>query len=109
MKVVMSWHNNANDLIIVRPDGLLDESSLHGACPVLKVSEDLIFYHSFEFPELNLLMTSHPIISWYHQGTKWGANLWVWNGCRYSQCKGDPLNPAAELPDTLKAPFPGGI
>lgn len=36
------WYNNANNLIIVRPDGLLDESSLHGACPVLKVSEEFI-------------------------------------------------------------------
>ncbi|KAL3810907.1 hypothetical protein ACHAXA_008757 [Cyclostephanos tholiformis] len=61
-----------------RPDGRLDETSLHGACPVLK-------------------------------GTKWGANVWVWNACRYSQCKVDPLNPAAELPETMKAPFPGGV
>lgn len=44
-----------------RPDGNLDPSSLHGACPVLK-------------------------------GTKWGANLWVWNACRYSQCKVDPID-----------------
>ena len=58
-----------------RPDGELDPSSLHGACPVL-------------------------------QGTKWGANLWVWNACRYSQCN-NPLQPGLELPDELKAPFPG--
>ena len=61
-----------------RPDGELDENSLHGACPVLK-------------------------------GMKWGANLWVWNACRYSQCEDDPLNPAEELPDELKAPFVGGV
>lgn len=60
-----------------RPDGKLDENSLHGACPVLK-------------------------------GTKWGANLWVWNACRYSQCQSDPMNPAEELPDEMKAPFQGG-
>mmetsp|Transcript_1650 Transcript_1650/g.3936 ORF Transcript_1650/g.3936 Transcript_1650/m.3936 type:complete len:484 (-) Transcript_1650:79-1530(-) len=59
------------------PDGHLDPSSLHGACPVLK-------------------------------GTKWGANLWVWNACRYSQCKEDPLQPAEELPKEMKAPFGGG-
>lgn len=39
------------------------------------------------------------------KGQKWGANLWVWNACRFSQCKGDPLNPADELPDTMKAPY----
>jgi len=61
-----------------RPDGHLDASSLHGACPVLK-------------------------------GTKWGANLWVWNACRYSQCQDDPLHPAEELPEVMKAPFPGGV
>ena len=39
------------------------------------------------------------------KGTKWGANLWVWNACRYSQCKEDPLNPTKELPEEMKAPF----
>eukprot|EP00584_Thalassiosira_punctigera_P004360 CAMPEP_0172533672 /NCGR_PEP_ID=MMETSP1067-20121228/6287_1 /TAXON_ID=265564 ORGANISM="Thalassiosira punctigera, Strain Tpunct2005C2" /NCGR_SAMPLE_ID=MMETSP1067 /ASSEMBLY_ACC=CAM_ASM_000444 /LENGTH=492 /DNA_ID=CAMNT_0013318337 /DNA_START=38 /DNA_END=1516 /DNA_ORIENTATION=+ len=43
------------------------------------------------------------------KGTKWGANLWVWNACRYSQCQGDPLHPAEELPEVMKAPFPGGV
>jgi prolyl 4-hydroxylase len=28
-------------------------------------------------------------------GTKWGANVWVWNACRFSMCK-DPMNPAGE-------------
>ena len=42
------------------------------------------------------------------KGTKWGANLWVWNACRYSQCKQDPMNPAQELVETMKAPYPGG-
>lgn len=42
------------------------------------------------------------------KGQKWGANLWVWNACRFSQCKGDPLHPADELPDTMKAPYGGG-
>uniref|UniRef100_A0A7S2A4Z6 Fe2OG dioxygenase domain-containing protein n=1 Tax=Ditylum brightwellii TaxID=49249 RepID=A0A7S2A4Z6_9STRA len=42
-----------------------------------------------------------PILS----GTKWGANLWVWNACRYSLCKVDPHHPAAELPPNMKAPF----
>ncbi|KAL7547672.1 hypothetical protein ACHAWF_010953 [Thalassiosira exigua] len=42
------------------------------------------------------------------KGTKWGANLWVWNACRYSQCREDPLHPAAELPYGLKAPFLSG-
>lgn len=55
-----------------RPDGQLDEASLHGACPVLA-------------------------------GTKWAANLWVWNACRFNQCRHDPLNPAKELPDQLRA------
>jgi prolyl 4-hydroxylase len=59
------------------PDGRLDGTSLHGACPVLT-------------------------------GTKWGANLWVWNACRFGQCKGDPLDPAGELPAGLKAPFEAG-
>ena len=57
-----------------KPDGKLDPSSIHGACPVLT-------------------------------GTKWGANLWVWNACRFGQCKVDPLNPAGELAKGLKAPF----
>jgi prolyl 4-hydroxylase len=38
-------------------------------------------------------------------GTKWGANLWVWNACRYSMCHNDPLQPASELSANLKAPF----
>ena len=38
-------------------------------------------------------------------GTKWGANLWVWNACRFGQCKVDPLDPAGELSKELKAPF----
>jgi prolyl 4-hydroxylase len=29
-------------------------------------------------------------------GAKWGANLWVWNACRFGQCQKDPLNPAGE-------------
>ena len=43
------------------------------------------------------------------KGTKWGANLWVWNACRYSQCQEDPLHPSEELPTELKAPFAGGV
>jgi len=43
------------------------------------------------------------------KGTKWGANLWVWNACRYSQCQEDPLHPSEELPMELKAPFAGGV
>ena len=23
-------------------------------------------------------------------GTKWAANVWVWNGCRYGVCKNPP-------------------
>eukprot|EP00937_MAST-01D_sp_MAST-1D-sp2_P005438 g5438.t1 len=38
------------------------------------------------------------------KGTKWAANLWVWNACRFGQCRGDPLQPAAELGPKLKAP-----
>ena len=30
------------------------------------------------------------------KGTKWGANLWVWNACRYSLCK-TPLEPTKDL------------
>mmetsp|Transcript_29826 Transcript_29826/g.45735 ORF Transcript_29826/g.45735 Transcript_29826/m.45735 type:complete len:407 (+) Transcript_29826:68-1288(+) len=29
------------------------------------------------------------------KGTKWGANVWVWNACRYSMCK-DGMQPAEE-------------
>ena len=82
-----------------RPDGELDVNSLHGACPVLKgelhkiMSCDAFFIIRFAL--------------W--KGMKWGANLWVWNACRYSQCDKDPLNPAAELPGELKASFAGGI
>ena len=42
------------------------------------------------------------------KGTKWGANLWVWNSCRYSLCNVDPLNPAGELPFNMSAPYEGG-
>ena len=42
------------------------------------------------------------------EGTNWGANVWVWNACRYSRCEKDPTRPAEELPEELKAPFPGG-
>lgn len=55
--------------------------------------------------DINSLHGACPVL----KGTKWGANLWVWNACRYSQCKGDPLHPAEELPDTMKAPFRGGV
>lgn len=54
--------------------------------------------------DINSLHGACPVL----KGTKWGANLWVWNACRYSQCTGDPLHPAEELPDTMKAPFAGG-
>ena len=40
-----------------KPGGVMDDMSLHGACPVL-------------------------------EGQKWGANLWVWNACRFGQCNG---------------------
>ena len=26
-------------------------------------------------------------------GTKWAANVWIWNGCRYSVCKNLPKKP----------------
>ena len=42
------------------PDGRLDDSSLHGGCPVI-------------------------------HGSKWAANLWVWNSIR-SGYPGAPLN-----------------
>jgi prolyl 4-hydroxylase len=42
------------------------------------------------------------------KGTKWGANLWVWNACRYSLCS-DPLNPTKELPEEMTAPHAGGF
>jgi prolyl 4-hydroxylase len=29
-------------------------------------------------------------------GAKWAANLWIWNACRFGQCK-DAMNPAGEL------------
>jgi len=55
--------------------------------------------------DVNSLHGACPVL----KGTKWGANLWVWNACRYSQCQGDPLHPADELSDELKAPFLGGV
>ena len=58
------------------PDGQLDASSLHGACPVLGTDQQ-----------------------------KWGANLWVWNACRYSLCNVDPQQPTHELHPALKAPY----
>ena len=68
---------------------------------------DAILFYS-QRPEghldVNSLHGACPVL----RGTKWGANLWVWNACRYSQCKKDPLQPAQELPDEMKAPFPGG-
>uniref|UniRef100_A0A7S2Q2T0 Fe2OG dioxygenase domain-containing protein n=2 Tax=Skeletonema marinoi TaxID=267567 RepID=A0A7S2Q2T0_9STRA len=42
------------------------------------------------------------------KGTKWGANLWIWNSCRYSLCSVDPLNPVGELPEEMSAPYEGG-
>jgi len=46
----------------VTPDGQIDHTSLHGACPVIK-------------------------------GTKWGANIWIWNKQRYGQIQtGAPRN-----------------
>jgi prolyl 4-hydroxylase len=42
------------------------------------------------------------------KGTKWGANLWIWNACRYSLCGVDPLNPVGELPEEMSAPYEGG-
>ena len=58
------------------PDGQLDQSSLHGACPVLGTDQQ-----------------------------KWGANLWVWNACRYSLCNKDPQQPTHELHPAVKAPY----
>lgn len=55
--------------------------------------------------DVNSLHGACPVL----KGTKWGANLWVWNACRYSQCRGDPLHPSEELPEEMKAPFPGGV
>jgi len=54
--------------------------------------------------DTNSLHGACPILN----GTKWGANLWVWNACRYSQCSEDPMLPSEELTPALKAPFPGG-
>lgn len=55
--------------------------------------------------DVNSLHGACPVL----KGAKWGANLWVWNACRYSQCQRDPLQPADELPDAMKAPYPGGV
>jgi prolyl 4-hydroxylase len=44
----------------------------------------------------NSLHGACPVLS----GTKWGANLWVWNACRFGQCD-DPLNPAGSLGKNL--------
>jgi prolyl 4-hydroxylase len=52
------------------PDGTLDPSSFHGACPVLS-------------------------------GTKWAANLWVWNAARFGSPVEDVTNPAASLGKNL--------
>eukprot|EP00804_Cyclotella_cryptica_P010213 CCRYP_013830-RA/>CCRYP_013830-RA protein AED:0.44 eAED:0.44 QI:0/0/0/1/1/1/3/0/483 len=54
--------------------------------------------------DINSLHGACPVL----KGMKWGANLWVWNACRYSLCEEDPLQPAKELPDELTAPYPGG-
>lgn len=43
------------------------------------------------------------------EGTKWAANLWVWNACRYSRCSKDPMRPVDELPDRMRAPYKGGV
>jgi hypothetical protein len=69
---------------------------------------DAILFYS-QTPDGNLdpasLHGACPVL----KGTKWGANLWVWNACRYSQCQEDPLHPSEELPAELKAPFDGGV
>ena len=66
----------------------------------------ILFYSQKPDGELdrNSLHGACPVL----KGTKWGANLWVWNACRYSLCDVDPLNPAKELPKEMKAPYEGG-
>ena len=67
----------------------------------------ILFYSQRPDGELdkNSLHGACPVL----KGMKWGANLWVWNACRYSQCgQGDPMHPAEDLPPELKAPFAGG-
>merc|ERR1712194_939616 len=51
--------------------------------------------------DVNSLHGACPVL----KEAKWGANLWVWNACRYSQCNGDPLHPTEELPEEFKHLF----
>lgn len=87
-------------------DKLVDQCYSKLAVPPRR-GDAILFYSQYPDGHLdpNSLHGACPIL----KGTKWGANLWVWNACRYSQCTEDALNPANELPDELKAPFEGGV
>mmetsp|Transcript_26436 Transcript_26436/g.39091 ORF Transcript_26436/g.39091 Transcript_26436/m.39091 type:complete len:482 (-) Transcript_26436:104-1549(-) len=63
----------------------------------------ILFYSQTPMGELDpaSLHGACPVL----EGTKWAANLWVWNACRYSRCQKDPMRPVDELPETMKAPY----
>jgi prolyl 4-hydroxylase len=60
-----------------------------------KSGDAVLFYSQTPDGHLdpNSLHGAGPVL----KGTKWGANVWVWNACRYSTCKKDPMQPAEEI------------
>ena len=86
-------------------DKLIDKCYSQFAVPPRR-GDAILFYSQKPDGKLdrNSLHGACPVL----KGTKWGANLWVWNACRYSLCKEDALHPSKELPDVMKAPFAGG-
>jgi prolyl 4-hydroxylase len=59
-----------------------------------KKGDAVLFYSQTPDGHLdpNSLHGAGPVL----KGTKWGANVWVWNACRYNMCHKDPLQPAEE-------------
>jgi len=53
--------------------------------PKAKKGSAVLFYSQDELGAMNQMATHGgcPVLN----GTKWAANLWFWNQCRFSQCK----------------------